>query len=274
MKSKPVLSEVSQLPEDAQDLAQKQRNGRILGELSKRKVCRTAISYILVMWLNLQIGDVIFPMMGLPEWALRLIIVIGIMGFPVVLIIAWAFQITPEGIVLESQDSQEDPAADRQLDMIVNLLLLLSSVALSILLVLQFFSDGKPLSAAKATSDGKIVVSSLTFDAASGEESNALLASGVLEELRHRLILLEGVEVIPDNSAWEPIHGHQLIALSGSVLLDDETAHVLAHLIDLTLGQYLTSVSFNVKYESLLAAETTTADRIMSEFENSLLTGR
>lgn len=72
-------------------------------ELRKRKVGRTAISYVLVMWLNLQIGDVIFPMIGMPDWALSLIIVVGVMGFPMVLILSWAFQITPNGIVLDTK---------------------------------------------------------------------------------------------------------------------------------------------------------------------------
>ncbi len=92
MNSKPQLTDVSE-GSPANEPAPGQPGGirGIARALRKRKVCRTAISYVLVMWLNLQIGDVIFPMMGLPDWTLSLIITVGMMGFPVVLILAWAF---------------------------------------------------------------------------------------------------------------------------------------------------------------------------------------
>ena len=59
----------------------------IVRELKQRRVCRAAITYVLVMWLNLQIGDVIFPMLGIPDWTLKLIIMVGLMAFPAMLIV-------------------------------------------------------------------------------------------------------------------------------------------------------------------------------------------
>ena len=117
------------------------REGRarsFLRELSQRKVCRTAISYALVLWLNLQIGDVLFPIIGLPEWTLKLVMFAGFMGFPVVLILAWTFQITERGIELDLEsERRHGPLADRYLDRVVSLLLLSLSLVLTCLMVVQ-----------------------------------------------------------------------------------------------------------------------------------------
>ena len=79
-------------------------------------------------------------MLGVPEWSLSLLVVLGVMGFPLVLLLAWTFQVTPDGIIVDRSDSSSVSEPGRQLDMIVNVLLLLSAVALAGLLVLQFFS--------------------------------------------------------------------------------------------------------------------------------------
>lgn len=274
VNSKPQLAEVpNPMPQESEEKLNRPHRGlrAIARGLSKRKVCRTAISYVLVVWLNLQIGDVIFPMLGLPDWTLTLIITIGIMGFPVVLILAWAFQITPEGIVLDS-GGIDQPDNDRRLDTAVNVVLLLSSGVLSILLILQFvIADGPGKFGSTTEGSGTVfVVSSLTFNPAVNEPENQVLAEQVREELRHRLIQLEGIELLPESASVDPKDERQRLSLSGSLLLDGDSAHVLAHLINLSTGRYLMSVSFEVKVESVLAAELATAQRIMHELEGRL----
>ncbi len=239
-------------------------------ELRKRKVCRTAISYVLVLWLNLQIGDVIFPMIGLPDWTLSLIIVIGVMGFPVVLILAWAFQVTADGIVLDDEAPAET-RTDQQLGTVVNLLLLLSSIVLSALLILQFLADDgtEQRIAADAERSSRVLVSNLSFQSTS--EDAAALADGLRNELRHRLINLEGIDLQPESAPVDPEDERQRLALSGSLRLDGERAHILAHLIDLSEGRYLLSISFDLEVESIIAVEAAAADRIVSELASQLI---
>ncbi len=67
-------------------------------ELKRRKVMRVAITYGVVMWLLIQIAATVFPQLGIPEWAPRLVTLLLLIGFPVALIIAWAFELTPDGI--------------------------------------------------------------------------------------------------------------------------------------------------------------------------------
>ena len=70
-------------------------------ELRRRSVTRVAIGYLAVAWLLLQVGDVMFPALDVPDWSLRLLIGLLSLGFPVALVLAWAFNITPDGIERE-----------------------------------------------------------------------------------------------------------------------------------------------------------------------------
>jgi hypothetical protein len=64
----------------------------------KRNVYRVAVTYAGVGWLLVQIATQTFPFFDIPNWAIRLVILLVVIGFPVALIIAWAFELTPEGI--------------------------------------------------------------------------------------------------------------------------------------------------------------------------------
>jgi TolB-like protein/Flp pilus assembly protein TadD len=79
-------------------------------QLKDRKVIRVVIVYIVVGWLMMQIGEVTFEALGLPSWALTLLIVAVLLGFPLALVLAWAFEVTPEGIRKDS--AGEAPADD------------------------------------------------------------------------------------------------------------------------------------------------------------------
>ena len=68
------------------------------GELRRRKVVKVAVAYAIVGWLLLQVVDVVLPTFNAPEWVGQTITLVLILGFPIVFIIAWAFEITPEGI--------------------------------------------------------------------------------------------------------------------------------------------------------------------------------
>ena len=67
-------------------------------ELKRRKVYRVAIAYAVVAWLLIQIATQVFPPLGIPEWSVRLVIMLVALGFPVALVLAWAFDLTPEGV--------------------------------------------------------------------------------------------------------------------------------------------------------------------------------
>ncbi len=77
----------------------------LLGQFYRRKVMRVGLAYILVGWLLMQIGEVTFEALTLPPWALTFLIAIIVLGFPIALILAWAYEVTPEGIVKDPADT-------------------------------------------------------------------------------------------------------------------------------------------------------------------------
>src|SRR6476659_9194431 len=71
---------------------------RFLGELQRRNVYRVAVTYAVVSWLLIQIATQVFPFFDIPTWLVRVVVLLLALGFPVALILAWAFELTPEGI--------------------------------------------------------------------------------------------------------------------------------------------------------------------------------
>jgi hypothetical protein len=89
-------------------VAPPQRTG-LLVELKRRKVFRVAIAYVVVAWLLLQIGDIVFDFLEVPNWAGKLLLAMLLLGLPVALVLAWAFELTSQGIRREtSVDDRHD----------------------------------------------------------------------------------------------------------------------------------------------------------------------
>ena len=70
----------------------------LVAELKRRNVYKVAVVYAVVGWLLIQVATQVFPFLEIPNWTIRLVILLTALGFPVALIIAWAFELTPEGI--------------------------------------------------------------------------------------------------------------------------------------------------------------------------------
>jgi len=73
-------------------------SGNFFAELKRRNVYKVAVAYAIVAWLLIQVATQVFPFFEIPNWAVRLVVLLLIIGFPVALVLAWAFEITPEGI--------------------------------------------------------------------------------------------------------------------------------------------------------------------------------
>ncbi|HEY7670639.1 MAG TPA: hypothetical protein VIC71_00360, partial [Gammaproteobacteria bacterium] len=84
---------------------------RWLHELSRRKVIRVAIAYPIVAWLLIQVAGGTFGPLGLPSWSITLVIVLVVLGYPLALILAWAFDITPHGVRRTQPPASENSVA-------------------------------------------------------------------------------------------------------------------------------------------------------------------
>lgn len=122
-----------------------------LQELKRRNVFRVAVIYIVVSWLLMQIGDVMFPALRLPEWSTTMLVAFLILGFPVALILAWAYEATPEGIKRASEVEPGEPinkVAVRKADFII--IAVLAAAIIFLVGKNRFEGDSSPLDSAPA----------------------------------------------------------------------------------------------------------------------------
>src|SRR2546423_15477357 len=82
-------------------------------ELKRRNVYKVAVAYAVIFWLLIQAASIFFPAFDAPPWAMKVFIVVLVLGFPIALVLSWAFEITLEGIKLESEVATEKSIARR-----------------------------------------------------------------------------------------------------------------------------------------------------------------
>src|SRR2546421_7398688 len=83
--------------------------GSFFSELKRRNVYKVAVGYAVVGWLLIQVATQVFPFFEIPNWAVRLVVLLVLLGFPVALVLAWAFELTPEGLK-RTEAAQATPA--------------------------------------------------------------------------------------------------------------------------------------------------------------------
>src|SRR5436309_5795611 len=103
-----------------------------LSELKRRNVYKVAVAYAVVAWLLLQAASIFLPAFDAPPWVMKIFIIVIIFGFPVALIFSWAFEITPEGIKLESEIAANKSMTRRTGREIVAVTIALAVVAASL----------------------------------------------------------------------------------------------------------------------------------------------
>ena len=81
--------------------------GTFYAELKRRRVFRVAVVYAVVGWLVIQVAETVFPPLGLPDWTVPFVILLGLLGFPIALVLAWALELTPECLRLTHAVDQE-----------------------------------------------------------------------------------------------------------------------------------------------------------------------
>lgn len=241
----------------------------IISELRRRNVFRVAIAYVVVTWLLLQVVDILVPMLTLPEWVGRLIFLLLIVGFPVALLFAWAFELTPEGVKLEKnvdRSASITHMTGRKLDRTIIGVLV---VALAAAVYVNFQDDPIPVPATAsteqvsndelpdviATSD-KPSIAVLPFANRSANQSDEFFVDGMHDDLLTQLAKISGLKVISRTSVLQyrdteksmKVIGDELgvkALLEGGVQRAGDRIRINVQLIDAGTDEHLWAETYN-----------------------------
>jgi TolB-like protein/Flp pilus assembly protein TadD len=211
-------------------------------ELKRRNVYKVAVAYAVASWLLIQIATQVFPFFEIPNWAVRLVVLILIAGFPVALVFSWAFEITPEGIVRETEVEPGKSITHHSGRKIVALTITLAAIAAALLAFQLFGLKLRSTLSAKqnesAIPEKSIAV--LPFDNLSRDPDNAYFSEGIQDEILTRLAKIGNFKVISRTST------EQFRSKSGNV---SEIAKQLgvAHILEGSVQKAGDSVRVNVQ---------------------------
>jgi TolB-like protein/Tfp pilus assembly protein PilF len=238
------------------------------GELRRRNVYKVAFAYAVVGWLLIQIATQVFPFFEIPNWAVRLVVLLLIIGFPVALIIAWAFEATPEGI---KRTEAADAAGQRSRGG-AWIYIVLIGAALSI----SLFFLGRYTASRKQTESAELPEKSiavLPFENLSGDPNNAYFADGIQDEILARLSKIADLKVIsrtstqkyksaPDNLREIAKQLDVANILEGSVQKAADQVRVNVQLINAMNDTHIWSDIYDRKLTDIFAVESDIAKTI------------
>jgi TolB-like protein/Tfp pilus assembly protein PilF len=250
----------------------------IFTELKRRNVYKVAIAYAVVAWLVIQIATQVFPFFEIPNWTVRLVVLLLAIGFPIALIIAWAFEATPEGI---KRTEVADAAGQRSRGG-PWIYIVLIGAALSV----GLFFFGRYT--APARSEAKInlpekSVAVLPFDNLSRDPDNAYFTEGIQEEILTRLAKIADLKVISRTSTQRfksaPQDLRQIAkqlgvmhVLEGSVQRSGDQVRVNVQLVNAMTEAHLWAEIYDRKLTDIFTVESDIAKTI-AETLRAKLTG-
>jgi adenylate cyclase len=222
-------------------------------ELRRRKVVRAIVVYIIVAWVVLEAASVIFPALLLPDWSERLVLALVLIGFPLAVVLAWAFELSPDGLQREKPKSPEPVAAE----------------------------PGQATNAAVAPgvrSDSRHAIAVLPLTNMSGDPENEFFSDGIAEEILILLARQPDLRVVSRTSSFSfkntnldiPTIAKQLGVdgvLEGSVRRVGNRVRIAAQLIDATTDAHLWSESYDREIEDIFALQIEIARSIVDAMQ-------
>jgi TolB-like protein/Flp pilus assembly protein TadD len=216
-------------------------------ELKRRKVYRVAVAYAIVSWLLIQIATQVFPFFEIPMWVVRLVVVLLALGFPVALLLAWAFDLTPEGIrrTDDLDESRQQSAA----------------------------GSSKSTRATRIVPPPEKSIAVLPFDNFSDDVQNAYFADGIQDDILSSLAKVADLKVTSRTSVRQYKTGTRNLReigealgvayiLEGSVRRESNRVRINAQLIDARTDQHVWNDTYDREIRDLFELQSELARRI------------
>jgi len=258
------------------------KSGNFFSELKRRNVYKVAVAYAIVGWLLIQVATQVFPFLEIPNWVIRLVIALVAIGFPIALVIAWAFELTPEGI--KRTEDVDLAASARQPRKHAWIFIVIVGAAFSVGLFFIGRYTGRNGSRASSSEMPAKSIAVLPFDNLSRDPDNAYFAEGVQDEILTRLAKVADLKVIsrtstqrfkssPDNLPQIAKQLGVLHILEGSVQKSGDSVRVNVQLINALTDAHLWAEIYDRKLTDIFAVESdiakTVADTLQAKLTGS-----
>jgi TolB-like protein len=270
----------------------------LVAELKRRNVFRVGAAYLVVGWLLIEVADTVFPRLGLPEWTVTFVIALLLLGLPVALFLAWAFELTPEG-VKRTEDVAQDASVTPQTGRAIDKLILAGMVVVVAVIVADRFlfkDDGRiepalpveqvaegpvttpaPAATDEAGQPGASSIAVLPFTDMSAAGDQEYFGDGLAEEILNLLAGVRELKVSGRTSSFSfkgkdtpiPEIGRALgVAhiLEGSVRKAGERVRITAQLVKAEDGFHVWSETYDRQLADIFAIQ----DEIAGAIANAL----
>ncbi len=256
-------------------------------ELKRRNVYKVAVAYAVVAWLLIQAASILFPTFDAPPWAMKVLVVVIVIGFPLALIVSWAFEITPEGVKLESEIAPNESIRKRTGRKIVGITVALAILAAVLLAYRIWAPKGETKALTTATPAlasilaAKNSVAVLPFENLSDDKGNEYFSDGISEELLTVLQKIPGLRVSARTSSFS-FKGKNATAqeigeklgvanlVEGSVRKVSNTVRIAARLSRAASGEELWSENYTRDLKDVFAVQSELAQTIVGQLRGQL----
>ena len=257
-------------------------------ELKRRNVYKVAVAYAIVGWLIVQIATQVFPFLEIPNWVVRLVIILVAIGFPMALIIAWAFELTPEGIKRtgDVDRSAQDTSTNR---IWVYVAVIGAALAVGLFFVGRYTAgnttpghDASPAPTEATTAIAQKSIAVLPLLNESGDPKDEYFSDGLSEELIAALAQIRDLKVIGRSSSFRfkerkeetKTIGEKLgvaTLLEGTVRKQGDRVRIVAELINAADGIELWTRTFDRELKDIFAVQQEIAAAVASSLKVTLL---
>jgi len=253
-------------------------------ELKRRNVYKVAVAYAVVAWLLIQIATQVFPFFEIPNWAVRLIVLAIVIGFPIALVIAWAFELTPQGLK-RTEDVDVAAQGSRKSHAWIYIVIVGAAFSIGLIFIGRYSARNTANAARTEAATGSSIpqksIAVLPFENLSDDKNAAYFADGIQDEILTKVASIADLKVISRTSTAKykskpedlKTVSKQLgvaTVLEGSVQKAADKVRVNVQLIDARADSHLWAKTYDRDIKDVFAVESEVAQEIADSLQAKL----
>ncbi len=256
------------------------KSGNFFGELKRRNVYKVAVAYIVTGWALAQGIAQVFPVFDIPNWAVRLIVLAIVIGFPIALAMAWVFELTPEGLKRTEAADAMPGTAQQKKHAWIYVVVIAGLFSIGLFFLGRYTARNSSRGSSSGSPAKSIAVLPLLNE--SGDPKDEYFSDGLSEELIAALAQIRQLKVIGRSSSFRFKEGREEsktigeklgvnTLLEGTVRKQGERVRIVAELINAADGAELWSRTFDRELKDIFAVQAEIAKAVAASLELTLL---